>query len=250
MIAGIILYNPNYQRLCENIDAIVSQVDTLVFFDNGIENVGVATALNQICKYAKEHGEEWVLCLDQDSVCPENIIEEYQKYTSDTSIAMICPKIKDRNYDDNDDDNDDEIYVNSCITSGSMIRISAWEEVGGFCEDYFIDNVDFDMCLMLRKKGYKILQTKAVTLLHEIGHSMKVRFMGNDWMLFNHNPQRCYYIIRNTILLGRRHGMILKSIYRSLLRVLVINIYEHNRIAKNRMMLKAYWHALTGHYGR
>lgn len=265
MIAGIVLYNPNEQRLRENISAIEQQVESLIFVDNGShslpswignykviynkENLGIAQALNQICQYAQERGEEWVLTLDQDSVCPDGMIEEYAKHTTAQEVGMICPNIVDRNYHD-DSKSEGTEFVSSCITSGSMIRISAWKAVGGFCEDYFIDNVDFDMCFCLREHGFKILKTNTVSLLHEIGHSRKVRFMGSDWMLFNHSPLRCYYITRNTILFGKRHGMLLKNIYRSLMRTLVINIYEDNKWAKDKMIAKAYWHALIGHYGR
>lgn len=270
MIAGIVLYNPDKQRLAENIAAISQQVDRLLLIENGSkdttyidemqlnrftiirngENMGVAHALNQICEVAEENHEEWVLTLDQDSVCPEGIIAEYQRHTSDAGIGMICPAIKDRNYKEVEVENKETEYVSSCITSASMIRISAWKEVGGFCEEYFIDNVDFDMCFSLRKHGYKILKTNRVTLLHEIGHSRKVRFMGNDWMIFNHSPLRCYYITRNTLLFGKRHGMLLKNIYRSLLRVLVINLYEEQKCAKDKMIMKAYWHAFIGKYGK
>ena len=36
--AGIVLFNPNIERLNENIQAIVGQVDRVILFDNGSSN--------------------------------------------------------------------------------------------------------------------------------------------------------------------------------------------------------------------
>ena len=99
--AGIVLYNPDINRMKENINAIINQVDYVILVDNGSKNKsdieaaiehsfynsdkliinfsqknnGIAWALNQIFKIAEEQSVKWVLTLDQDSVCPSDIIE-------------------------------------------------------------------------------------------------------------------------------------------------------------------------------
>ena len=37
--AGIVLFNPDLKRLEENVCAVKSQVDEIIFFDNGSKNI-------------------------------------------------------------------------------------------------------------------------------------------------------------------------------------------------------------------
>ena len=120
-IAGIITYNPELGRLHENVGTILPQVDCLIIVDNGSsnvedihsfidefekvyfvcnsQNVGVAKALNEMAEKAMEFGAEWLLTLDQDSVVAANIMEEYVKHISDTSIGIVTCRYVDRNTD-------------------------------------------------------------------------------------------------------------------------------------------------------
>lgn len=87
VMAGIVLYNPDIDRLKENIKCILPQVDTLLLVENGSsdtsyindltninkilmvknqKSMGIAYALNQILGYGYSHGFKWVLTLDQD----------------------------------------------------------------------------------------------------------------------------------------------------------------------------------------
>lgn len=273
--AGVVLYNPDIERLKENVLSINIQVDTLYIFDNGSKNtddvyrillefphirlissranMGVAAALNRLVKVAKEDGYDWIVTLDQDSVAPPNLIAEYQKYLGIEGVGMLCCKIIDRNYGERvyDKGHDKGIeFTSSCITSASALNVDAWKRVGGFCEEMFIDAVDFDICMSLCEYGYKILKTNDVRLLHEVGHSRKVWLLGKEELVFNHSPLRCYYMIRNNLLLGRRHHQLLRQIALSVKRIILINIYEKNRWNKNKKMLQGIFHSLIGKYGR
>ena len=118
--AGIVTYNPDIKRLQENIAAIVYQVSKVFIVDNCSENVesiekvigkyativlikndqneGIAKALNQIMLKAKRYGYNWMLTLDQDSVCYSNLVNNYFKYI-DVGIGMLICDIIDRNYE-------------------------------------------------------------------------------------------------------------------------------------------------------
>ena len=144
---------------------------------------------------------------------------------------------------DHNSDKDVEI-VDACITSGSLLRLSAWIKIGGFWEELFIDMVDFDLCWSLGEAGYKILRVNNQTLLQEIGKAKRVRFLGKENVVYNHNPKRCYFIIRNTIAVGRKHNRI-KQCWRWVIkRILLINLFELNRWAKNKMMAKGVFDGL------
>ena len=125
--AGIVSYNPCKERLMDNIKSIISQVAYVIIVDNGsanytqfsaqlsvlgdkiiiirnTDNKGIACALNQIMEQGEILGATWVLTLDQDSICPTNLIQEYEKHSQflsslnvkNENVGIICPIIHDR----------------------------------------------------------------------------------------------------------------------------------------------------------
>ena len=112
--AGIVLYNPDAELLRENIASIINQVECLVIYNNGSLNIsdirtdlfgdkritvlgngdnkGIAYALNRLCMWAMEHGFQWIITLDQDSVSSEGLVNALSSYT-DQEIAIVAPNI-------------------------------------------------------------------------------------------------------------------------------------------------------------
>lgn len=274
IIAGIVTYNPDINRLQQNVSSIINQVVEIVLVDNGSTNInaikesfqrlnnikivslkqnkGIAYAHNFICKYAKDAGNEWAIVLDQDSICPPNIISEYSKFVYDSSIGLLCPQIYDVNcgVQMNLDGRPLSEEVQLCISSASAIRLDAWEKIGGLCEDLFIDSVDFDFCMMLREAGYKIVRVNNVVLTHEVGHSKVVRFLGGDRQILNHSALRYYYMYRNAFLVGKRHNCRWLFFKTNLLRFVMINIYEKDRFKKDYYILMGVIHGLIGRFGK
>ncbi len=56
----------------------------------------------------------------------------------------------------------------SCLA----VRRTALESVSGFDEGFFLYEEDADLCLRLRRAGWRILFTPAVEVRHRLGHSM------------------------------------------------------------------------------
>jgi rhamnosyltransferase len=266
VLAGIVLYNPDLSRLKDNIEAIIPQVDKVVLIDNGSSNInqidlflsnytscklvkndvnnGIAAALNQILNYAKKYRYEWVLTLDQDSVCQEGLIENYEKYIHLNNVAVMTCNIVDRNFilkKDREWIGDFE-YIDNCITSGSFVNVSACLAVGGFDDSMFIDRVDTDLCFTLRKHNYKIIKLNILGLLHEVGNSTRIKnLFGKEIVIFNHSPFRSYYIIRNGIYFVRKHKDLInvrKSYFSVYRRILVFLVFEDQKLDKLKASIR------------
>ncbi|MEK4452292.1 MULTISPECIES: glycosyltransferase family 2 protein [unclassified Paenibacillus] len=261
--AGIVLYNPDISRLQENMNAIHPQVDYLILIDNASENIneiesvtrdfekvillkndknyGIATALNQIVQYSSSKFSEWVLLLDQDSVVPKNMIEQFSKYRTIDSVGIITPRIVDRNYLEEVKNDSETAYIEKCITSGSFINISLFKKLGGFDEKMFIDFVDFEYCARVRKANYKILRINSIVLLHQLG-SMKVyRILGKTIRVTNHSSLRHYYYTRNTVYYYKKHKDFLKKTYpglTTLKKVAKILAFENKKTEKIKCVFK------------
>lgn len=188
--AGIILFNPERERLLQNIKIISAQVEhiyvyhneaseslitelrrnsRIVILGNG-KNIGIASAMNQIMEAAEKDGQQWVITYDQDSVSETDLIAEYRKHLNHPNAAIICPQVIDERRKYMAVEKSDEIErVDTCITSGSCTRIDAWKEIGGFDDFLFIDLVDNDFCKRLTLNGWEILKLHNVILNQEFG---------------------------------------------------------------------------------
>lgn len=225
--AVIVLYNPDINRLEENISAVIGQIDMLVLVDNGSNNIqkvekkyagnaaihiiknsknqGIAKALNQgICLCSQEC--KWVLTLDQDSVVPENLMSEYKKYINKDKIGILTPFVHDRHEKYYKKEIKEFEKVEMCITSGALINTQVWKELGGYDEKMFIDIVDFEFCYRVIWAGYYILRVNKVELLHECGSIRQINVGVRKIIIYNHSAQRKYYFARNWIYIYKKYS--------------------------------------------
>lgn len=230
VVAGIVSYNPDIRRLSQNINSIKDQVEKVYIVDNasrniddiielisGIpniyiirnsENFGIAKALNQMCEEAINDGNDWILTLDQDTICPSDIIEKFLPYTSQSNVGILCPQfmIETQNHKLMDSLINPMEHVELCITSASLNKLDLWDSINGFLEWLFIDCVDYDYCLRVRAKGFDILRINSVIINHLVGDPSIVNLpFGVSISVYNHSSFRNYYIVRNNIYLLRAH---------------------------------------------
>ncbi|WP_194839918.1 glycosyltransferase [Aeromicrobium yanjiei] len=218
----MVTFNPDMDRLSENINAVLPQVDELVIFDNasletdrisaiakdcGVTllragyNNGLSHAYNRIFEYAASKAAQSILLLDQDSVCSDGMVRSLASCT-EPETAIVSPRIVDRNLrDDRDQVPSGVAEVDHCITSGSLCSLEAWKAVGGYDERFFIDFTDFDFCLRLRAAGFLILKNNAVTLSHELGQMQQ----HGRVIAYNHSAFRNYHMARDMIFYARKH---------------------------------------------
>ena len=257
VLALIVLYNPDMNRLNQNIEAVSLQVDEVVLVDNGSDNidevknniknsvtfiyndknVGIARALNEGFEYAIKNEYDWVLTLDQDSVTEKHLVEIYKKYLHLPDIGMLTCNFVDRNSDIIlEEEQQKEYYtVSRCITSASFCSVEAYIKSGGFDDYMFIDYVDHDYSAKMYKNNYKIYRINYDGLLHEIGHTKVYHFLGLRAVSTNHSAFRQYYMARNNIILAKKYPEYYKMTNRivvELCRWIVIILFEKNKMKK------------------
>ncbi|MBU5241949.1 glycosyltransferase [Lactococcus lactis] len=229
-LAGIVTFNPEFERLKENILGIISQVHQVILVDNGSdnicdiisfvnsfapsvkiielgENLGIATALNKIGDFAVEHEFCYFLALDQDSVSLPGVIEEFKKYLYLPKIGLLNSYHKDRNLQSNSPQNTVVIEDPQMITSGSLMPTYLFEQGFKYDERLFIDKVDFDLDILLMNAGYHLYQIPFYGLLHEVGEIKSQKFLFYKTKTYNHSPFRRYYMSRNTVLMFKKYGL-------------------------------------------
>jgi len=217
IFVAIVTYNPD-SRLSESLTVIKNIFSNIVIIDNNSlsdvlisdkdihlvknsVNLGIAQALNIAAEYAISQGARWLLMLDQDSIPSPDILSiyssVYSSYPDKEKIAQIgvsfAPgkNIKRHWYN-----------VSTLITSGTILSLEVYKIVGRFRSDFFIDSVDFEYSLRIRKKGFVNLLSPEVAIDHRLGSVKRINCFLFNIKSTNHSPQRRYYMARNNILIS------------------------------------------------
>ena len=217
-VAGIVtLYNPTDEDI-DNIKTYINDIDKLYIIDNTEEksneeripnnkkieyifnnkNIGVAEALNIGAKKAIKEGYKWLLTMDQDTTFKKGVLNKLKEIilTQDmTNIGIVTPwhntKLIDKK-PNTDFDNPGDV-----MTSGNLVNLNIYKKIGGFKDWLFIDGIDIEYCLNLRKHGYKILRYNKVEIDHNLGDLFYKKLRGRLFLCMNHAYFRRYYIMRN-----------------------------------------------------
>lgn len=217
-IAGVVvLYNPP-NNLIDNITSYVSQIDWLFVIDNSEtsnvkivnqilaiqkssyhtkeKNEGIASALNWGASLAIEKNFDLLLTMDQDTALPAGIVNSFIEFwqKNKNQIAIVSPvhilsKPK----------QDGEFFepVNFVMTSGNVLNLAAYKVAGRFLDTLFIDHVDHEYCMRLRRCGFEIYNSKEYLIKHELGYKKTKSFIFFRYTVHGHSPIRLYYMIRN-----------------------------------------------------
>ena len=252
--ACIVTFNPELTRFSECLTAVAGQVEHVFVVDNGSneadgvktlcrehgnaifipleENKGIAVALNIGCAAADEKHCVAALTLDRDSVCEEGLVEKLAAHLG-KGVGIAAPWIFYKGNEEYYDLPYGEPYeVEWTITSASLTSLDAWKGVGGFDEALFVDSVDRDFCIRLRRAGYRVLIDPATSLSHELGDMRCVRVFGRVIHVTNHSSFRKYYIARNKIILFRKGEIPLHVCIKEEIQEAIKVLFEQNRRSK------------------
>jgi rhamnosyltransferase len=242
--AIVITFHPD-EGVLSNLRMLRTQVRHLVVVDNGSldweleplhalsrnldftlidnrDNLGIATALNIGVRWAQSIGAEWVLLFDQDSsVTPgftEAMLCGFNSSPWGDRLGILVPRYIDAGLG----------LVLPCkraragglefaMTSGSLIRLSTFERHGFFVDELFIDAVDLEYSLRLRRAGYLIEECSGAILHHRPGSLRTHPFKGQSlFKTANYSPLRRYYQQRNLVWVVRRYWRAFPSFFLSM----------------------------------
>ena len=263
LAAVVVFYNPSEDNI-EKINNYISSVNRLYVVDNSDDetiriestnkieyiklnsNKGIAYALNVGAKKAIDEGYEFLLTMDQDSKVTSEIVDGMKEYLEkhDTKKIGLVSPYQDIDAKDDKKNKDVEEMI-EVMTSGNIINLKAYQDIGGFKDWLFIDCVDTDYCMNLHKHGYKVLRLNNIVMKHELGNLVVHKLFGKEYPCYNHNPIRRYYIVRNNMYICDMYGDMypdycawLKRVQKG--QVKRILAFEKNKFRKLRMMLKGY----------
>lgn len=227
--AVIVTYFPD-KDIFLRLQAVHKQLPSIILVDNGSddnclsllrdfvgfttielrennENLGLAKALNIGLGLATTRGFKWVLMLDQDTSIYDDMFNRLVKtYELSGGISPLIGSnywnvSKGESFLKCNNPSKGFVHRRTVITSGTLMKLSLFKQIGEFRDDYFIDSIDHDYCLRVRKAGLEVLMSCEILMSHTIGSVDG----GHRWLAFDHSPVRKYYIVRNTLVTVKQY---------------------------------------------
>jgi rhamnosyltransferase len=238
-------------------------------------NEGVAAGHNHGIRRARELGADAVLLFDQDSVPAADMVtrltdalqrlgaagqpvgavgpthvdrvtrhpEPFVRFRFPSNQHVYCGRSSGQRF----------VECDHLITSGCLIPLSVLDRVGGMDEALFIDNVDTEWCFRAMSGGFKMFGVCGAEMMHSLGEGRVRTWIPGIPAVVVHAPVRLYYIVRNHVLLYRRHETPMRWVLQDLPRLLykagVFGTTISPRSKNLFMMLKGFRDGIAGRTG-
>lgn len=252
--------------------AIRERYPQAVVLENG-ENLGFAEGNNVGIRYAMEHGAEYVMLLNNDTVVDLAMLTELLTVAEgDPTIGIVGPKmlyfdppdviwcagnkidwdrgglirLQAEERDAGAEQTPSEVdYITGC---GICLRRAVIEQIGMLDPRFFIYYEESDWCLRARQAGWRVLYVPQARLWHKVSAAMGTA-----------SPATDYYMARNVSLFiaKHHHGVrklryLLKVTGRTLVTIAAYTVKPHGgaRIPNRNARLLALRDALLGRWGK
>ena len=179
-------------------------------------NHGFGGACNIGARYALDHGADYVLFLNVDTVADSNLVSELVKYADATTVTT-CFTYNDKDnlnpwysggrlnrtnlyseqtlYPYNPLSNPIEVsFISGCCM---MVHKEIFNKVGFFDTDYFMYYEDVEYCARMLQRDIKLLYIQSTKLFHYECGSQKKQIQGQRLSI--------YYFARNRLSLACQH---------------------------------------------
>lgn len=277
IIGAVILYNPP-PDLIRNLESYADEVTELLIIDNSDqphnllplliahfplhhyfrneENAGVAKALNQAANFAINKKYRWLLTMDQDSRFTEGSLTTLIKMSElpMPNVGIFAPLHVNKDVIIGEE-NEAWSIVKKTMTSGNLLNLEVLQKCGLFEEKLFLDYVDHEYNLRIRKRGYKIVRVNRSHLVHNLGNIESYRLGFMSIKSTHHNATRRYYIARNRLYVIFKYftfspKFFFREIYNYWIDYLRILVFDKNKLQKILAVAEGTKDWFFGNYGK
>lgn len=238
------------------------------------ENRGVGGGLAAGLAYAALRKKyDWVWIFDQDSAPEPGALQQllgglHHLNSTEESTAVLAPQCVHphtgmttyglawrgaRLLPTSPEQDQPITFMDTAITSGCLIRRSAIEAVGLPRADFFMDFVDHEHCLRMRRSGFNIVVVRDSRIHHALGEPSKFSFLGRTVYWSDHAPWREYYMTRNRVYTLWRYYSLpaikVLELYGLIRHAMEILLFGKHKAACLRMMYHGFTDGRAGRLG-
>ncbi|MBR3389838.1 MAG: glycosyl transferase family 2 [Prevotella sp.] len=244
ILAIVIIYKPDWILLKQNLQAFYRHVEEIILWNNTEtvtndavaeklkefshkiiykgegKNIGISQVLNYAWQYAKDNHFNTILTMDEDSIFDNFPL--YKKHVQEKWNQELClcgPLTKKSR-------RKGMRKIPHLITSGMLVPTKLVNVAGGYENDFFVDGIDVDFCINLRKKGYTSYCNYDCVLKQKYGEPNSKNILGITLHSPNYSASRLYGIFRNHIIILKKYNYPLDLLYH------IIRLYFFGFIVK------------------
>jgi len=230
LAAATVIFRPDAALLQALIDALPGTARPVFVFANGphddaIEtilsnsagvhvlrsekNVGQGAGLNRVMEAAANAAATHVVLFDQDSTPPPDLADALlMRFATiernGVKLAALGPKLVTppgtrylpiTYWRRKPKPGEPQGAVDFLPTSGTLLSLDAWRDVGPFRSDYFIGGIDVEWCYRAWAKGWACAVADDITMEHRWGEDDRGDKVGSQFL--RQSPDRLYYYLRN-----------------------------------------------------
>lgn len=238
------------------------------------ENRGVAAAQNAGIRWARERAFTHVLILDHDSVPAPDMVASLvgaigklnKQRVAAVGAGYVDPRLDNnphfislgrftfRRVSARNQAPRDPVPVDFLISSGALIPLSTLEHVGLMDERLFVDYVDIEWFLRAKSLGFQAFGVFAARMEHRMGTARRRIWLGKWRYVPSYSPSRFYYIMRNGLLLYRRHytpwRWVLNDINKNCAIFVIFAVLVPPRFEHIKAMIRGLWDGLRSRDGK
>ncbi len=214
--AVVVLYNPEKEDF-SNIMSYVGKVDVIYIIDNSAENnarkirevvpiddksiiyrhfpenLGLCKGMNVGINELVKCGCKWAFTMNSDSYFKNDVVKVFRDYVNSHDcrrIAILAPvytfdRHKASTYNGTRE-------LKRAMMSGNYLNIDVFKKMGGFLEELFVDGLDNEYCIRLRKRKYKIIECGNALMEHMPCQTRTKTILGKKFLYGYDSPKRYY----------------------------------------------------------
>ncbi len=176
-------------------------------------NQGLGSALNTAVRWIEQRPElRFALFFDQDGFVRDGFVgelmSEYYSHSPEEHIYLVMPCMIDRDSGQLMPPRTHRGRYFVAQTAGSFVSIDTFSKAGYYDENLFIEWVDYEHCIRMDSRGYRIARSANAVLYHRPGHPSTHSLLGlRKVITSNSSPVRKYYLLRNTLFVLKEYGL-------------------------------------------
>lgn len=271
--AMVTMYNSS-PDVIENIATYINQVDKLYVIDNSENtdatlqhslksfrnlcylpnnnNLGIGYALNRAANKALEDGYCFLLTMDDDSKSPADLVEKMLSFIDTQHMQTIGIISVNHSIGRRDIP---FLAVRYTMTSGNLLNLDAYREVGPFSDQLFIDHVDHEYGMRLNMNQFRVIELGDIQLIHTLGVKKQIKVLNELYSFVSHSPLRMYYMARNGIYVAVQYRkqyptFLLTALKLTTKEIIKAILFEDQKILRLQNIFQGIRDGLYSHLGR
>ena len=255
---GVVLYKPSYEQL-NNLKRYsdISVFERIYVYDNSANEInigilpstaryvflngnhGLSRPYNLMIENAEKEGFDFLCIMDQDTIFEEKEIHRIKDYLRThrndlDNVTIVCPNIATCKEDIKRKDS--QTFVKWTINSASFLNLKNLKRNSfSYDENVFLDGVDYEFCMNIRKHNQKILRIDDAYIVQRFG------CLTNGSSFAHHEATRYYYMARSRQYMYKKHYGVFGSTFALLLNIRLVGrilLHEDNKLAKVKACIK------------